>query len=199
MAKPHPPPHTSLHPSPAAAAAAGGSLTGTGPSSGERCGDTPGRYPHISTTRSLFPAPCAQPGPPPSSSISSSPPPPPPPPRPFISSGGPGLSESTADFDRWEPGRGQRSKQARRWCWLRRDGQAAAATCFSEREAESREVWGRISFFGAGAPHRTPTWLVPDTWHVLGRWIGTGIRGQEAAGRFWKSETQRVCGRTCRP
>ena len=27
---------------------------------------------------------------------------------------------------------------------------AAAATCFSEREAESREVWDRISFFGGG-------------------------------------------------
>jgi len=104
IAKPHPPPHTSLHPSPAAAAADGGNLTGTGPSSGERCGDTPGRYPHISTTRSLFPAPapCAQPGPA-SSSISSSPPPPPPP-RPFISSRSPGLSEPTSDFDRWQPG-----------------------------------------------------------------------------------------------
>uniref|UniRef100_A0A804NB03 Uncharacterized protein n=1 Tax=Zea mays TaxID=4577 RepID=A0A804NB03_MAIZE len=106
IAKPHPPPHTSLHPSPAAAAAAGGSLTGTGPSSGERCGDTPGRYPHISTTRSLFPAPApfAQPGTP-SSSISSAPPPPsPPPPLPFISSRSLGLSEST-DFDHCRPDR----------------------------------------------------------------------------------------------
>ena len=43
---------------------------------------------------------------------------------------------------------------------------------------------------GAGAPHRTPTWPCPDTWRAAGRWIETGIRGQEAAGMFWKSEAE---------
>jgi hypothetical protein len=42
------------------------------------------------------------------------------------------------------------------------------------------------------------TWPVLDTWRALGRWIGTCIRGQEAAGRFWKSEAQALAGgRVC--
>ena len=104
IAKPQPPPHTSLHPSPAAVAAVGGNLTGTGPSSSERYGDTPGRYPHISTTHSLFPAPA------PYSSWGRCPPPSHPP-LPLLrrcrgrsSPPGAWASESTADFDRWPTG-----------------------------------------------------------------------------------------------
>jgi len=66
----------------------------------------------------------------------------------------------------------------------------AAATCFPKREAESREVCAVSVSPGAGAPHRTPTWPCPDTWRAAGRWIETGIRGQEAAGMFWKSEAE---------
>lgn len=193
MANPHPPPHTSLHPSPPAAAAAGGSLTGTGPSSGERCGDTPGRYPHINTTRSLFPVPCP---PPPSSSFSSSPPPPPitpPPPRPFIASRIPRLSESTADFSAIASvsiagGRGwDRSKQgvgcaAAKW--------EAAATCFPSVRLCELRVLGRISFSGGRGATSDANVAGSDTWRARGRWIDVGVRGQEAAGSFWKSEAR---------
>jgi hypothetical protein len=69
----------------------------------------------------------------------------------------------------------------------------------AKREAESRGVCAVSVSSGAGAPHRTLTWPGRDTWRAPGRWIETGIRGQEAAGRFWKSEAGVPRGRTCRP
>lgn len=50
MANPQPPPHTSVQEQPTEA----GIRTTTGDKSGVRCGNAPGKYPHMKTNRSLF-------------------------------------------------------------------------------------------------------------------------------------------------
>lgn len=49
MAKPHPPPQTSFHESPAY-----GNSTADGENNGDRCCEIPGRYPHINTAVDFF-------------------------------------------------------------------------------------------------------------------------------------------------